>query len=606
MKPPKRIDLTPEQIEALMGRIKTVLSDGDYRIIKAIVDTYLFLVQLLEQKTTSIMRLLRMIFGSKSEKTKDVVKDADESETDSDADNPSGSSETEPGKTCDSSDENPDDPGEKEGENKEKKKRKGHGRNGSAAYTGANRIEIPCPRLKAGDPCPECPKGKVYPLSVPKTVVRVEGQAPLQATVYQLERLRCNLCGAVFSAPLPGETASSESEEDRSPPVAEDPGTSEDEPANFPEEFGTGEDEDIRSPEKKAAPPKYDESAGSMIAVLKYGNGFPFYRLSTLQANLGIPLPPATQWDVVEKVADRIRPVFEELEKQAAQGDLLHNDDTVNRILELMDPDKRSEYEHEESERTGVFTTGIISIKDGRRMALFYTGVKHAGENMENLLGQRDEGRSPPIQMCDALSRNSPKGFNTLLANCLSHARRKFVEVVWNFPSHVRAVLLLLKEVYKNDDIAKKQAMSDEERLSFHKEKSGPWMEKLKYYLRGLLEEKKVEPNSGMGQAASYMLRHWEPLTLFLRVPGAPLDNNICERALKMAIRHRKNSLFYKTVHGAYIGDLFMSVIHTCYLNDVNAFEYITVLQKYTSELFKDPARWLPWNYKETLALKTS
>jgi len=591
---PKRIDLTPEQIEALMGRIKAVLSEGDYRIVKAVFDAYLFIAQLLEQKTTSIMRLLRMIFGPKSEKTKDVVNDADEPESESDADNPSGSpeSESESGKTGDPPDKNPDDPEEEEGENKEKKKRKGHGKNGSAAYTGADRIEIPCSRLKAGDPCLACPKGKVYPLSTPKTVVRVEGQAPLQATVYELERLRCNLCGKVFSAPLPGEAVSPESEEDSSVPVAPD--------------FVTSEDKEISSPERKAAPPKYDESAGSMIAVLRYGCGFPHYRLSTLQTNLGIPLPPSTQWDVVEKVADRIRPVFEELEKQAAQGDVLHNDDTVGRILELKNPDKRSEYEQEENERTGVFTTGIISIKDGRRIALFYTGVKHAGENMGDLLGQREEGRSPPIQMCDALSRNSPKGFKTLLAHCLSHARRKFVEVVWNFPSHVREVLLLLKEVYKNDDIAKKQAISDEQRLRFHRENSGPWMDKLKNYLRLLLDEKEVEPNSGMGQAASYMLKHWEPLTLFLKVPGAPLDNNICERALKMAIRHRKNSLFYKTVHGAYIGDMFMSVIHTCYLNYVNAFEYITVLQKHTSELFKYPASWLPWNYKETLALKTS
>ncbi len=590
MKPPKRINLTPEQIEGLLGRVKAALSDGDYRIIKAIVDTYLFLNRLLEQKTTSIMRLLRMIFGPKSEKTKDVLKDAANSETEPDTGNPSDSSGTNEGN-----------PKEEGGENKEKKKRKGHGRNGAAAYTGANRIKVSCPRLKSGDPCPACPKGKVYPLSVPKTVVRVEGKAPVQATVYELQRLRCNLCEKIFSAPLPGEadspkpeeSGSLKPEETRSPPVADDPGTS--------------EDEETGSPEKKADPTKYDETTGSMIAVLKYGNGFPFYRLGQLQGNLGIPLPPSTQWDIVEKVADRIRPVLEELEKEAAQGDVLHNDDTIGRILELMkNSDKRSDDEHDETERTGVFTTGIISIKDQHKIALFYTGVNHAGENMADLLEQRHEGRSPPIQMCDALSRNSPKGFKTLLANCLSHARRKFVEVVWNFPGACRDVLEMLKEVYINDDIAKKQAMSDQERLRFHKENSDPWMEKLKNYLQRLLNEKKVEPNSGMGQAASYMLNHWEPLTLFLRVPGAPLDNNICERALKRAIMHRKNSLFYKTVHGAYIGDLFMSVIHTSYLNDVNAFEYITILQKHSSELFKDPAKWLPWNYKETLASTTT
>jgi hypothetical protein len=97
------------------------------------------------------------------------------------------------------------------------------------------------------------------------------------------------------------------------------------------------------------------------------------------------------------------------------------------------------------------------------------------------------------------------------------------------------------------------------------------------------------------------MRNHWQELTLFLRVEKAPLDNNICERALKMAILHRKNSLFYKTEHGAYIGDLFMSLIHTCTFAKINPFEYLKTLQKNTSALFANPSCWLPWNYKENL-----
>ena len=116
------------------------------------------------------------------------------------------------------------------------------------------------------------------------------------------------------------------------------------------------------------------------------------------------------------------------------------------------------------------------------------------------------------------------------------------------------------------------------------------------------MDQKKVEPNSGLGEAIAYMINHWEPLTLFLRQAGAPVDNNICERALKMAILHRKNSLGYKTENGARVGDLFMSIIHTCRLNEVNPFNYLTALQQNAGAVKANPGRWLPWNFNQTLA----
>jgi transposase len=86
-----------------------------------------------------------------------------------------------------------------------------------------------------------------------------------------------------------------------------------------------------------------------------------------------------------------------------------------------------------------------------------------------------------------------------------------------------------------------------------------------------------------------------------LRKAGAPLDNNVCERALKKTILHRKNALFYKTENGAHVGDLFMSLIHTCQLGGVNPFDYLTALQKHGAELSADPGEWMPWNYRATL-----
>ncbi len=126
-------------------------------------------------------------------------------------------------------------------------------------------------------------------------------------------------------------------------------------------------------------------------------------------------------------------------------------------------------------------------------------------------------------------------------------------------------------------------------------------MEGLQQWCHEQLDEKKVEPNSGLGKAIRYLLNHWTKLTLFLREPGAPLDNNICERALKKAILHRKNSLFYKTENGARVGDLFMSLIHTCELCGANPFDYLTQLQEHAAELKQNPPEWMPWNYRATL-----
>jgi hypothetical protein len=374
------------------------------------------------------------------------------------------------------------------------------------------------------------------------------GRAPLEGTVYELEKLRCNLCGKIFTALVPEEA---------------------------------GKD-------------KYDETACAMVALLKYGSGLPFNRLETLQDSLGIPLPASTQWEMVETNADKIYPVYNELIRQGAQGNLFHHDDTLMKILANLKATKAED----ETSRKGSFTTGILAVAGERPIALFFTGPKHAGENLATLLKQRASGLSPPIQMCDAASRNMSKEFATLLANCLAHARRNFVDLVPAFPEECRYVIEALAEVYHHDQVAKEQSLSADQRLCFHQDRSGPVMERLNVWLQKQFDDRRVEPNSSMGKAIAYMLNHWEPLTLFLRVPGAPLDNNICEQALKRAILHRKNSLFFRTEHGAYIGDLFMSLIHTCTLNHVNPFHYLTTLQKHSSELFTNPKSWLPWNYQ--------
>jgi hypothetical protein len=203
--------------------------------------------------------------------------------------------------------------------------------------------------------------------------------------------------------------------------------------------------------------------------------------------------------------------------------------------------------------------------------------------------------------MCDALSRNLPGELKTILAHCLAHARRKFADVVEYFDKEVRYVLKALALIYKNDEEARKQKLSPEARLQWHQAQSAPVMKELQQWLTRQIEDRLVEPNSGLGQAISYMLKHWSELTLFLRQAGAPLDNNVCERALKKVILHRKNAMFYLTDNGAQVGDMYMSLIYTCQLCGANPFDYLTELQRHAPQVAAHPQNWMPWNYRETI-----
>lgn len=530
----ERIELDRDELEGILDHAKTALNEAEYAKLHAAMETLIYLTQELEKKRVSVQRLKQMLFGATTETTRKVMEkvlnEIEKKNTEEDT-----------------------------SQGEDKQKAKGHGRNGAKAYVGAEKVRVPHESLQPGDACPNCHKGTVYESVEPGRLVRITGQAPLGATVYELQKLRCNLCGTIFTAKAPD---------------------------------GVGSD-------------KYDAESASMIALLKYGSGLPFNRLERLQDGLGIPLPAATQWEIVKYTAGKIGPAIDEFIRQAAQGQIFHNDDTAMKVLALCDPNARPTEMEESSapDRKGVFTSGILSVlENGQRIALFFTGCRHAGENLATVLRQRARELNRPIQMCDALSRNIPKEFETIVANCLAHGRRQFVDVAANFPQECIYVLNIFKDVYANDAEAKRQEMSAQQRLAFHQRESGPKMDELKKWLAEQIEQHKAEPNSSLGEAIGYMRKHWDKLTLFLRHPAAPLDNNVCERALKKAILHRKNSYFYKTQNGARVGDLFMSLIHTCELNKVNAFDYLTELQKHSDELSANPADWMPWNYRQTLA----
>lgn len=556
---PEIVDVERTHLDEVLRRVEQALDETDATLIRRVFESYVYVSGLVEDKNTSIRRLRNLFFGQRTEKTKAVIgRPAEKTETPP----PGGAAESGPApRAATAAHPSPVGDADAAGSDDAKPAIPGHGRNGADAYRGAERMVVPHPSLGAGDPCPACGQGTVYE-KAPGLLVRMTGRAPLSATVYRLQKLRCHLCGEVFTAPAPAE----------------------------------------------AGERKYDATAASMIGLLKYGSGLPFNRLEGLQGHLEIPLPASTQWDIVAAVAPALTPAFAALIRQAAQGEVLHNDDTTVKILELMAGRGRSDAAAESpggvdaaESRRGLYTSGVVALRDGRRVALFFSGRRHAGENLAGVLAHRAAELPPPIQMCDALSRNLPGELQTMVANCLAHARRQFVEVYDRFPDECGYLLEALAVVYRNDAIARERLLSPAARLEFHQAASQPTMRQLHDWLRRQRDEKLVEPNSALGGAIGYMLRHWEKLTLFLRQAGAPLDNNLCERALKKAILHRKNALFYKTQSGARVGDLFMSLIYTCQLNEINPFAYLTELQRHAGRVAADPESWLPWNYRDAL-----
>jgi hypothetical protein len=549
-KPPEVIDLDAEQLDALLRRAEEGIFDkDDYELIGAVLESYFYVTQLIDKKSTTIGRLRKLLFGSPTEKTSAVLGRPTEARS-------ADGSQAPPAETRDEASSSPSEAAPT---------KKGHGRNGADDFPNSPRVRVAHSSLKAGDPCPQCPRGTVYEVSRPGMLVRFLGQSPVQATIYELQKLRCHLCGQVFTASAPAEVS----------------------------------DE------------KYDATVASMIGLLKYGCGLPFNRFDGLQEHLQVPLPASTQWEIVSGAVPDLTPAHQELIRQAAQGEVVHNDDTAVKILQYMGDRARldamaeaadEDGQPDDKSRTGLFTSGVVATRGGERIALFFSGRKHAGENLMTVLQRRAADLPPPIQMCDALSRNLPGELQTIVANCLAHSRRQFVDVSDRFRAECQYVLEAFEVVYRNDAVARQRELSPAERLAFHQSESSPTMERLRDWLRRQFDERLVEPNSALGTAINYLRKHWDKLTLFLRVPGAPLDNNVCERALKKAILHRKNALFYKTQNGANVGDLYMSLIHTCELCGANPFEYLTELQRHADQVAAAPAQWLPWNYRANLA----
>ena len=323
----KVLELTAEERQAFLGRVSPgcVVGEQDYRLIEGIIVGLPDVLALIDHRGMTISRLRQLVFGARTEKTATVC--------------PAPAATGGVTKAL-----SPPPP---------KPKRKGHGRHGADAYPGARRVRVPHPQFHGGEPCPNCLRGKLHLLRRPGVVVRIVGQAPLAATLFELEKFRCATCGQVFSAPAPA----------------------------------------------AAGTAKYDPTVAALVALLRFGSGVPSYRLAQLQQSLGIPFPASTQWELAAELAQAATPAFECLARQAAQRGVIHNDDTTMRVASLRrEPAPLSDADDPKRARTGIFTTGILTGGDEPPIALFFTGHRHAGENLQDLLDRRDRHLPAPIQ----------------------------------------------------------------------------------------------------------------------------------------------------------------------------------------------------------------
>lgn len=558
---PEIVDKDPSEIQDVIAQINaSSLSEDVKKFVIKCVELALWLPVFLQSKSISIYRLRTMIFGKgynkKNTNNTNPTAPSMDQQTLSEAIEPDDKGAlsavtnedivTAPMTQIEATSSCP--PLAVVTPNSTPNKKPGHGRNSHTDYTNAIDIQLLL-NLTIGDDCPLLCGGRLGPYKA-GVIVRVRGQNFANVYRYRLEKLRCNLCGVIIKPELPADI---------------------------------GQD-------------KYDASFIAMLAIMKYYVAIPFYRQQQFQRMLGFPLSDSTQWYLIEQLAGYCYAVFNVLKRLAANGHVLQNDDTTLRILEIIKQIKAGTI----GERTGMYTTGIIAEYEEHQIALFLNGQQHSGENVGDLLKHREPEKEPIIQMCDALSANIPKEIKTILSNCLSHGFRKFEELRDHFPTECLIIMRLLSRVFKYDQETRN--MSPNERLSYHKEYSKPLMKELEQYMSALLSGGRIEPNSELGKAIKYMRRHWLKLTRFLTIAGAPIDNNVVERALKIAIRNRKAAMFYRTVYSAGIGGMITSLIYTCDLAKQNPHHYLIALQKHQSKVLAKPEDWLPWNYQDTMA----
>jgi len=414
------------EIKRLIERVKQgKLDQGDAQLIEKLLNFLLTIVPLLQRKHTSTRRMRELMLGTKEKKRgKEEAKNPAEGSGSGAEENSQTdvSKESASSSACE---------GDSYTQETRKLKRPGHGRKAASEYPGAKLVRVNHPEMAPGDPCPEsgC-EGRLHQLEQPNVKIYLTGLPLISATKYERPVLRCSDCFERFVADLPE---------------------------------GVSEKE------------KFDPTADVAIALYKYSGGMPFYRQARMQESCGVPLPESVQFERCEEVANAVFPVYRHLVELSADGKLFHIDDTRVRILSCYREDK----DRSEKERRATHTSGFVIKDEGdHKIALYFSGRRHAGENLDHVLEWRSPSLPMPIKMSDAAAVNGKKMAQTIDANCLAHGRGKFRELEEIFPVECGQVMEAIRKVYQYDDQTK--GMSDQERLEYHQKHSGPVMKELR------------------------------------------------------------------------------------------------------------------------------
>lgn len=426
-----------------------------------------------------------------------------------------------------------------------KKSKSGHGRRNLKLHINSETEVIHCEH-QAGSICPTCRDGKLKKAdSLQRTCIRTINLVSVK--IFEIETLKCGTCSHRESAP---------------------------EPEVLKDCFG-----------------KYHVSTITHLAFSRYAMGLPSHRIESFTEYTGLKISDTTQFRLFEWAASQLFPVFKELCLLAANAKLTYRDDSPNKIL-VFQKQQREAKKLNAAVRVGVTTTNVTAETEKGSISLFFTGTEHAGEVINRLLTQRKTG-DPMIAMADASSANRKHDFSdrVLEVSCMSHARRNFYELQ-DYDKHATTMALgLIQSVYQNDAVCKNRNLSPRKRLKFHAQNSTKFMDKL----HALCAQELLKTSQpSLKQAYNYTLKHWDRLTQFLKVEGVPLDNNICEREIKSSIRHRKNSLFFRSEDGALVGDILMSLFRTSQLNKLNPLEYLEHALKNREQVRMNPQLFLP------------
>ena len=548
---------TQAELDAIISSIhNTALPESTKAFVENCIRLACWFPSLLEKQHITMRKLREMIFGKKNKQKKSKGNGNGNDDGNSSSgnegssnNNTSSNEDDSTGNAFGASDNKPN--GVSNGPNNKDTKPKGknNGRNPHTVYRNAEIVWHRVAGIKPGSSCPKtlC-TGKLSALPAGVIVV-VDGQPVAKVTKHFVEKYRCGLCGYRIEATPPEALAGKKK---------------------------------VYTPELK-----------SYLAMHKFFLAVPYHRMDSYQKMLNLPLPDSTQWNLIEALASSCYPIFNIFKILAANSKIIWNDDTVNRILDVMTENQKGE-----NARTGMYTTCIMAeTEDGHKIALYLNGTQHSGENVEAVLKKRDKGKGPIIQMSDALAVNTPATIATIACYCLSHGFRKIEYLNDYFPLPCISIMKKLGKVFEID--AKTRDMTDEERLAYHIQHSKPIMFALYEQILDLLSSKDVEPNGELAKALRYFQSNWVPLTRFLSIAGAPICNNIVERALKLAIRVRKNSLFYKSRYSAALSGAITSLIYTCTYANVNPATYLTALQKNAEAVTRNAEHWLPWNFEE-------